>query len=195
MRVNLLEKRRHGIWRVNEKHGQRPGHPSVFSQEEEEVFVSHIKVVAEWGFPFDDMDMRMLAYNYLTAQGRIVKQFKNNFPSKEWSMSFIKRHKSQLVSRLCQNIKRTRASLSADEVASYFEHLKTSLTDGNDFIPPDRIFNYDETNLSDDPGVKKCIFKRGIKHPERIKKQLQNRYISHVLWLRCGANIALLCRL
>ena len=171
--------------RLNEKHGQRPGHPSVFSQEEEEVFVSHIKVVAEWGFPFDDMDMRMLAYNYLTAQGHIVKQFKNNFPSKEWSMSFMKRHKSQLVSRLCQNIKRTRASLSADEVASYFEHLKTSLTDGNDFIPPDRIFNYDETNLSNDSGVKKCIFKRGNKHPERIK----NSSKTAISIMYCGSAV------
>ena len=62
--------------RLDEKHGQRPGHPSVFSQEEEEeVFVSHIKVVAEWGFPFDDMDMRMLAYNYRNL--RIIFHQKN----------------------------------------------------------------------------------------------------------------------
>ena len=34
-------------------------------------------------------------------------------------------------------------------------------------VPPDCIFNY-ETNLSDDPGRKKCLVKRGTKYPERI---------------------------
>ena len=35
-------------------------------------------------------------------------------------------------------------------------------------MPADNIINYDETNLSDDPGTKKCIFKRGVKYPERV---------------------------
>ena len=30
--------------------------------------------------------------------------------------------------------------------------------------------NYDETNLSDDAGKKKCLFRRGVKYPERIMK-------------------------
>lgn len=34
-------------------------------------------------------------------------------------------------------------------------------------IPPANIVNYDETNLSDDPGRKKCIFQRVTKYPER----------------------------
>ena len=35
-------------------------------------------------------------------------------------------------------------------------------------MPSDNIINYDETNLTDNPGRKKLIFKRGIRHPERI---------------------------
>jgi len=31
------------------------------------------------------------------------------------------------------------------------------------------LYNYDETNLSDDPGSKKCLYKRGVKYPERAK--------------------------
>jgi hypothetical protein len=27
-------------------------------------------------------------------------------------------------------------------------------------VPPENIWNYDETNLMDDPGAKKAIFKR-----------------------------------
>ena len=36
-------------------------------------------------------------------------------------------------------------------------------------VPPTNIFNYDETNLSDDPGTKKSIFRRGVKYPETVK--------------------------
>ncbi len=35
-------------------------------------------------------------------------------------------------------------------------------------IPLENIYNYDETNLRDDPGSKKCIFKRGTKYCERV---------------------------
>ena len=37
-----------------------------------------------------------------------------------------------------------------------------------DSVPPENIWNYDETNLTDDPGNKRIITKRGSKHPERI---------------------------
>ena len=29
------------------------------------------------------------------------------------------------------------------------------------------VINFDETNLSDDPGQKKCVYRRGCKYPER----------------------------
>ena len=38
-----------------------------------------------------------------------------------------------------------------------------------DGVPPTHIFNYDETNLSDDPGKKVGIFKRGTKYPEIVR--------------------------
>ncbi|KAJ8720589.1 hypothetical protein PYW08_006054 [Mythimna loreyi] len=48
----------------------------------------------------------------------------------------------------------------------FYMNLETSLKD----VPPSNILNFDETNLSDDPGSKKCIFKRGTKHHERVIK-------------------------
>ncbi|KAG4078417.1 hypothetical protein HA402_013128 [Bradysia odoriphaga] len=51
----------------------------------------------------------------------------------------------------------------------YFNNLQVTLTnDDGTMVPPENVYNFDETNLSDDPGVKKCIFKRGVKYPERI---------------------------
>lgn len=35
-------------------------------------------------------------------------------------------------------------------------------------IIPNNIINYDETNLTDDPGRKKIITKRGTKYPEWV---------------------------
>ena len=36
-------------------------------------------------------------------------------------------------------------------------------------IDPCNVFNYDETNLRDEPGCKKAIFKRGVKYAEMVK--------------------------
>lgn len=49
----------------------------------------------------------------------------------------------------------------------YFRRLRLSL----DGIPAENIINYDETNLSDNPGSVKCIFRRGTKYPERLNKK------------------------
>lgn len=62
----------------------------------------------------------------------------------------MKRHKDELSHRMCQNITPKRAGVSRDQVKKYFTNLKTSLKD----VPPSNIVNYDETNLTDDPGRK-----------------------------------------
>ena len=64
-----------------------------------------------------------------------------------------------------QNIKTSRAAMKKEDFERYFENLSKVLKD----IPPQNIVNYDETNLSDDPGQEKLIFKRGKKYPERIQ--------------------------
>jgi len=52
----------------------------------------------------------------------------------------------------------------------YINNLKETLTnDDGTMVEADRIFNFDETNISDDPGVKRCVFRRGVKYPERIQ--------------------------
>lgn len=55
---------------------------------------------------------------------------------------------------MSSNIKRVRAQVGLDEINSYMDNLSDVLKD----IPPSRIWNYDETNLSDDPGSKKVIW-------------------------------------
>lgn len=73
-------------------------------------------------------------------------------------------HSKQISVRISQNIKRSRAEVSPDTINEYFCKLEESLED----VPLDNIVNYDETNLSDDPGRPKVIVRRGCKYPERV---------------------------
>ena len=50
-------------------------------------------------------------------------------------------------------------------------------------IEPNCLFNYEETNLTDNPGVKKCIFRKGVKYPERVHDSTK----SSISVLLCGA--------
>ena len=85
-------------------------------------------------------------------------------PSKEWVNSFVKRNSTLLSHLVCQNISPSRASVSPAMVESFFSHYAQSI----DGVPPENLLNFDETNLSDDPGRKKVFMKKGTKYPERI---------------------------
>ena len=49
----------------------------------------------------------------------------------------------------------------------------------------------DETNVTDDPGVKQCIFRRGVKYPERV----QNATKASTSLMFCGSASGVVLRL
>ena len=51
------------------------------------------------------------------------------------------------------NVKSSRALVNEEVINKYFHHLENSLED----IPTINIFNYDETNITDNPGAKLLI--------------------------------------
>ena len=149
--------------KITKKHTKPFGRPTVFSQHEEREIVANLLKCADFGMPLNNTDIRLFVKGYLTTIERTVKRFKNNVPGEDWSNSFIKRH-TVLSNRMCQNVKRARAKVDPSEIKKYFENLE-KVVEG---VPPANILNYDETNLADNPGTKKCIFRRGVKYPERI---------------------------
>ena len=153
------------------------GGQTVLSKEEEETFVHHL-LVSKWGFPFSNLDLRLLVRAYLEKSNRTVKRFKNNIPGEDWAKSFLKRHRDKIGPRTCQNIQTSRAEMKRDDFIKYFENSKDVLEN----VPPENILNYDETNLSDDAGNEKLIFKRGVKYPERI----QNYTKGNISLMFCG---------
>lgn len=140
------------------------GGQTALTKTEEEIILKQLITCADWGYPLDKYDLRVMVKTYLDSRGKTIPKFKNNLPGKDFVHGFLKRHKSELRTRMCQNIKRSRAAMSPQTIGSYFDHLSNELIG----VPPSNIINFDETNLSDDPGRKRIITKRGCRYPERV---------------------------
>lgn len=152
-----LQNKRKGL------HKNKFGGQTALSMDIENQFEGALIKLSEYGFPVSAFELRQLVKNYLDKKGVEIKAFKNNYPTYEWSRLFLSRH-PQLSERFAANIKIARAEITATTINNYFDRLGTELKD----IPPQNIWNYDETNLTDDPGRKKVLTKRGCKYPERI---------------------------
>ena len=149
--------------RLKGAHPKTHGGQTVFSIDEELIIEQNLLTCADYGMPLCRMDIKLFVKGYLNKLQREVEKFKNNTPGEDWISSFLARHKT-LSYRMCQNIKRSRSELKPSDVREYFAKLKETLKD----VPSENIMNYDETNLADDPGMKRCVFKRGVKYPERV---------------------------
>ncbi|XP_033117988.1 uncharacterized protein LOC117117703 [Anneissia japonica] len=106
-------------------------------------------------------DLQCLVKAYLDKKGRRVERFKN-MPGPDFVRSFVARNK--LTQRTPGNIKRSRARVNKNEVIEYFSNLEPVIAN----MTPERIFNYDENNITDDPKAKKVIVPRGMRRVERV---------------------------
>lgn len=157
--VTVLHRRVKNGVRIKKHGGQ-----TILSEEDERLFVSRLQICGDWGYPVGCLTLRHLVKDYLDRQGKTIPRWVNNLPGRDFVYSFLKRHRNQLSSRMCQNIKRSRAAVSPETINAYFDNLGQELKD----IPPCNIVNYDETNLTDDPGKRLVITRRGCKYPERV---------------------------
>ncbi|XP_056642634.1 uncharacterized protein LOC130449025 [Diorhabda sublineata] len=126
----------------------------IFSDEEEHVFEQHqLKLnrikMPDYGFPLVEIDFGYAVKSYLDKKGGHI--------------SFLKRHEN-LTLRISSNIKKVRAEVHVSLIENYIDNLKEEVED----VHPNNIFKYDETNLTDDPGNKKVIWKEGAKYVDNI---------------------------
>lgn len=143
---------------------KKHGGQTIISPTDEEKLVNGITTLSEWCFPLTRSDIRVLVKNFLDRKGVKVAKFKDNYPGIEWFYKFVKRHKNILTERLAQNIKRVRAGITKEAITDYFENLRGIIEN----VPACNIVNYDESNLTDDPGRSKVLCRRGSKRVERI---------------------------
>lgn len=148
---------------LHQKHQKAVGCPTRLTSEEEEAITKVIIAAGDYGSPLSLLDVRIVVHKYLEANGRQYL-FNHKLPGTKWAYLFIKRNKSRLTYRATQNISKKRAEKNSEEITDYFKNLQGSL----EGITKENILNYDETNLSDNPGTKKCLFRRGVKYPERV---------------------------
>lgn len=149
--------------KVKGLHMKPPGAQLRLSNSEEKDIVDVLIAAADFGSPLSRLDLRILIFEYLNKNRRSCL-FSGKIPGKWWVRHFFTRNKDALTERAVQNIKKARAEKTVEEFENYFSNLERTVLD----VPPQNILNYDETNLSDNPGSTKCIFKRKVKYPERI---------------------------
>lgn len=122
------------------------GRPTVLSEEEEAILSSRLITCAEFGFPMDSKDTRYLVKAYLDRLGKVTR-FDDNLPGVDWLEGFLQRHR-ELTMRRANLIKRSRAAVSREMVREFFKEY-AKVVEG---VPPENIWNFDETNLADNPG-------------------------------------------
>ena len=103
----------------------------------------------------DKFDSRCIVKAHLDRRGIQHKCFKNNMPGRDWTHFFLNRNKHLLARRMCQNIKKSRATIYPKVVNDFFDNLRDTLKDVL------VTSCYDETNLCNNLGRKKVIAKRG----------------------------------
>lgn len=67
----------------------------------------------------------------------------------------LREHKNSLGKRTASNISKARASVRENVIRVYFDNLSVTL----DSNPETHIFNYNEINVSDDPGKMKVLYR------------------------------------
>ena len=172
--------------RLHNRTTDKLGRPCELTEEEENLLADRVKLMGDWGFPLTMIDVRKLVQDYLNSSGKRSRWF-DNYPGEDWAYGFVKRRKD-LSNRMSNLIKRSRAALSREQVKEFVENYTRVAAD----IPPSNVFNYDETNLTEDPGAKKALYRPGVKYAEKVSNhskscsfgQLMGRCCPHTWSIR-----------
>ena len=145
------------------RHTKAVGAPLRLSLDCEKMLVVMLDTLTEWLVPVTDEEIKFLVKTYLDGRDLYDNIFKDNRPGRDWLRGFMRRH--NLTRRIADNVTRSRVTtITPENINSYFDHLQRELNG----IPPTNIFNYDETNLTDDPGCKTVIVSRGHRRVQCI---------------------------
>lgn len=165
------------VYRCLGRHTKSVGHPTILSKEEEGVISRTLGVVADWGFPLTKPDIKAVIKKYLDKKGIVIPVLKDNHPGDDMVSVFIKRN--NLSVRIASNIKRSRSSVDQEDVLKFFANITPALLESSG----NHIYNYDETNVTDDPGARKVIVPRNSKRVERV----QNHSRTAISIMVCGS--------
>lgn len=120
------------------------GPAPVLSQEEEAVFVDHLKFMASVGYGYTRNEVINMASEYAVSH---QKRDKDHPFSLKWFRDFMKRWPELSVTKP-RSLSMARAKATSQEaVTNYFEQLKVIMTKHNLLDKPQHIYNVDEKGL------------------------------------------------
>ncbi len=123
------------------------GRPQELSPLEEEAIVKCLCMCAEFQLPMRKRDLQLFVQDYV-VENSIETRWEDGKPGKEWVRFFRKRWAHRVKVKKPTKIKHSRAMVSPAILKKFIHHLAPNI----EGMPATHIFNYDETNLRDDPG-------------------------------------------
>ena len=140
--------------KINNFHTKKHGGQTALSNKFEEVLVKNLDQLTNWKVPFDGYDIWCLVQSYFKSLGQHQSRFRDNMPGPNWVRGFIKHH--TLTKCLTDNVKVTRVEVTREVLMDYFNNLEKWVN-----VSPNRIYNYDKTNVTDNPSIKTVICRCG----------------------------------
>ena len=130
----------------------------VLSMEEEEQLITALKYSAECGYSQDRDDVSEMVKTFLDSLDR-PNPFNNNYPGKDWMISFVGRHKETLRPRKPELLTKAGSEgLSENVVTMFYSLLEEVIGEKN--IVPESIYNLDKTRINTDPQAKIAVVPR-----------------------------------
>ena len=127
----------------------KAGRKPVLSMEEEDQLMTALKYSAECGYPQDRDGVAEMVKIFLDSLDR-PNPFCNNYPGKDWMISFVHRHKKILRPHKPELLTKARSGgLSENVVTVFYSLLQEEIQEKS--IVPESIYNLDETGINTDP--------------------------------------------
>ena len=115
----------------------------------------NIKIMEKWGYGLSKKEIIFAMEQYLKMNS-IKTPFKDNIPGKDYFINFTRRH--DLSHKKPQSVEVPRKRAVDPFVISHYFELLSNFTHN---VPPERIYNIDETSFCLDPSRIKVVGEKG----------------------------------